>query len=149
MNPQAPRQTTASLLFNALAGALHGLIMALLGLLVGLIRIVIALASGVSIAPGELGLIVYYVGAFAAAGAVGGLLWPLRRWVVGRYLLGIVVASVGMLILGIAESGPISQWDDAAWIAASICAVVFGITLGHAFGVDPMHLSASRPRQGL
>lgn len=115
---------------RAFLGALGGAFFAALALAVGAVRIVIALAGGTRIESEELQWVVFYVGGFVLAGAAVGLLWPLTRTGAGRYIVGVLGAAIGLLMMMRGVYGPPPVWDAGHWFSWVVCTSVFGIFLG-------------------
>jgi hypothetical protein len=114
-----------------LLGAAAGVAVAVFALIVGALRIIFALLGGAHVSFDELGFIVYYVLAFIAGGVLGGLLWPMRRWIGGAYGIGVAAMLVVVGVIMLAVTGPVATWDSWTWIAWFGLSVVFGLAGGH------------------
>ena len=120
---------------RAACGALGGLILAVLAMLVGLARAIIVAFTGRHI--GSDGLVrglSYYALGLAAAGALVGLLWPLRRGLIGRFVLGICAAAVTMAFIIASDHGPIASWRGEQIQALALFALIFGLPIGYQIG---------------
>lgn len=113
--------------FTTLLGSVLGGIAAGVLIATGLIGAGIAfLAGGAVGTDGMLRGLLFYLGGFVVGGAVAGALWPVRRWIGGRYGLGIVVASFVMIAISLFSNGPFSGWKTFDWIVIVFLSVVFG-----------------------
>lgn len=90
---------------------------------------VYVLARGKRVQFEDLHFIFYYAGAFIVAGAIVGLLWPMRITTVGRYALGIIGAGIGMTIMMVGLTGSIARWSGAEWFSGIFCTIFFGVLL--------------------
>ena len=120
---------------RAAGGAALGALLAVFLLAVGLVRVAIARLSGRRVAMDgfEFGAALYALG-FAAAGAVVGALWPLRRSLLGRYALGVIGATVVAAFIARAADGPVSGWGGAQYVTIGIMGVIFGAVAGYQIG---------------
>ena len=120
---------------RAARGALGGLIFAGLAMLVGLARAIIVAFTGRHIGSDGLvrGLSYYAVG-LGAAGALVGLLWPLRRGLIGRFVLGVCAAAVAMAFVIASDSGPIASWRGEQLQALALFALIVGLPIGYQIG---------------
>ncbi|HYW05519.1 MAG TPA: hypothetical protein VE913_01110 [Longimicrobium sp.] len=121
-HPLSPLERTA---YGAVGGAFVGC----LALLVGALNIALALASGTKISFDELEPLFFYLAAFVVAGGVMGLLGPITRTRVGRYVLGMVGAGVALLIMTRGFFGPYSGWEAHQWVITLGLSLVFGIVI--------------------
>lgn len=111
-------------------GALIGVVL----LAVGLARGLLALALGAHIATptsSDLHFALAYVAAFAVAGAVTMAFWPLRKTLVGAYVLGymgagIVCTAIALMLARTDSTG--STTFDA--VLTAIMTLVFGTAVG-------------------
>ena len=116
-------------------GSVLGAALAAVFLLVGLARALLLLLRGRSVGMDgfALGAVLYAVG-FAVAGGAVGLLWPVRRSLLGRSLLGIAAATiVGGFILR-AMDGPIHAWTEEQYVSLTAFGLLFGLAAGYQFG---------------
>lgn len=95
----------------------------------GAVRILSALRGGARIRFDELQGILFYFAAFLVAGAVVGLLWPMKRSRLGRYTLGILGAGIAILMMMRGFKGPLTRWDGAHWFSVLFCSLIFGVAL--------------------
>ena len=109
--------------------------MALLGLAVGVLRALVALISGTSVATDDFipGMLLYGAG-FAVAGSIIGALWPLRRNILGRYLVGILGAVIVFAFIARVVDGPLERWDRSSVIGIGVLGTLFGLVAGYQFG---------------
>ena len=121
---------------SAVAGAAFGCA----GLAVGLIRY--ALEGGPSVGPLAITLLQasIYVAAFAAAGVVVGLLFPLRHTRSGAAVVGAAAAII--VFAGIAVMVDGTDWTSATWTGVIILGVVMGSFFGAMSLWTPRLLSA-------
>jgi uncharacterized membrane protein len=114
---------------RAVTDAIFGAIAGSLALVVGGVRILFALPGGTRVRFNELQGIVFYFAAFVLAGAVLGLLGPMKRTRPGRYALGVLGAGIAMLVMMRGFKGAFSQWGGAVWASALFCSLFFGVAL--------------------
>jgi len=120
---------------RAAVGALSGVVMALLGLTVGAVRALGALITGTSIEmDGFVPGVLLYGAGFAAAGSIDGAMWPLRRSLLGRYLIGILGAIIVFVFIARAADGPFERWDRSSVIGIGVLGIIFGVVAGYQFG---------------
>ena len=120
------------MLRRALVGAIFGSAIGVLALVVGLLRALKALARGVHVTFANYmhPAFLYFV-SFVVAGALVGVAWPLGDRRGGRYLLGVLGATVFMGgIVGIDHGAP-WQWDYATIVMWAVLSVLFGIAAGY------------------
>ena len=127
----ALRQKLGDVPFRILGGAAVGAALAVFALLVGLIRMVFAVLTGARVGFEDLGLVVVYVAAFVAGGAVSGILWPVRRWIGGYYGLGIVAMLFVVGAISVHLAGPPAACDTGDWTIWAALSVIFGLAVGH------------------
>jgi hypothetical protein len=114
-------------------GAAFGGILAAICVLIGVGRAALALIGGAGIAALQVHDVVVlgtYALGFVVAGAVVGLLSPVRRTRLGALLLGLLAAAVGIgvFVLGILSgSGP--EKRAGLIVAWAVCTVIFGALL--------------------
>ena len=109
------------------AGAGAGVLL----LLVGVARGALVLVLGVHIAtPGsrDLDLALGYVAAFAAAGGVTAALWPLRKTLIGAYVVGYMGAGIVCAAIGFMFGRGDSVTSNAVGVA--LMTLVFGSAAG-------------------
>jgi hypothetical protein len=75
-----------------------------------------------------------YTSGFVVAGAVVGLLWPWRRDLVGRFVLGIIGAAIVFAFIARMESGPVHTWGRFEGVMILALALLFGVPIGWQFG---------------
>lgn len=119
-------------------GALTGLFFAALGLLIGAARIGLALLAGKRFpfgASDALLLLSYPVG-FVIAGSVVGVLWPIRRRLIGALVLGVLGAALFYATILIAWKHNLSSWKREDWLVLALCSLAIGPFFGYKFWKD-------------
>ena len=74
-------------------------------------------------------ILAYFAGG-VSAGALVGVLAPLRRSRWGATLLGIMSGWLVFLGIGVALHGLPTEWDDVAWISVLVPGLLFGSVFG-------------------
>jgi hypothetical protein len=116
-------------------GSLGGVLVAAAFLLIGLIRAVIAFIGGRHVSLDDLWpTIAWYAGAFAIAGIVGGLLWDLSRYRLGRWALTILGAACVVGVLFVQSDGAPWGWGYDTVVGFTGLSLVFGLAAG--LGID-------------
>jgi hypothetical protein len=71
---------------------------------------------------------------YVASGLVGGILYavlhPLRNKLLGRVILGVVVASLVFFGIGVATEGLPTGWQRATWEQTVILGSLLGVPIG-------------------
>ena len=116
-------------------GALGGAVLGVLFLGLGLIRALFALVTGHHVSfDGLWPELAWYVGGFALAGVLGGLLWSLRGTRVGRFTIAIVGAAAVVGALFVPDEGAPWRWHTDTVVMWLTFTVVFGLAGG--FGLE-------------
>jgi hypothetical protein len=93
----------------------------------------VLLGRRVGMAGFTVGITLYATG-FAVAGAVVGLLWPWRRDLIGRFVLGLLGAAIVAAFIVRATDGPLSRWGAEQALTIVVMAAIFGLPLGWQIG---------------
>jgi hypothetical protein len=118
-----------SFLRNILIGALGGLGVAALCLGIGAVRVGIALATGGHVSPltaADFRVGVFYMAAFALAGAFVGAASP---WVTGKrsqYAIGMSAGVIVTLLVTVAMTGGLTHMPFPLWLMAVGVGCLFG-----------------------
>jgi uncharacterized membrane protein len=121
---------------RAARGAVFGLVLGVMMTGVGLLRAGSAalLTRHVSSGTGQgLGGVAGYVGAFAAAGAILGMLWPLKRSKVGAFVLGYLGAGIVCSAVGYLSEIREPHWN---WTEFLVLAGIMTVVVGTAAGIQ-------------
>ena len=125
----------ADLAVRAKIGVFVGVGTAAAGIAVGLIRAIAVLLLGHGVVFGDgTRCIAWYVTGFAIAGLTVGLFWPVSRSLFGRYLLGIVGATIVFAAIAKADAAPSMPWRALDWSAVGVLGSLFGLLAGYLFG---------------
>ena len=133
---RAPRRRRQADIREALRraawGSTVGAVVAALALGAGLLRAAVVLASGRPVGmDGFAPAAALYALGFAAAGALVGALWPLRRAYAGRVFLGMLGGWIVFAFIARAMEGPVAGWGRSEYWMIALLGGIMGGVVGH------------------